>query len=323
MKKCMLLGMFVLAVSCNKQEVKQFDDKGLLTEIDGVLAPLPASLIDTKSNKDLIHLGKTLYFEKKLSINDTISCNSCHKLDQFGVDNLPTSPGHDGTLGGRNSPTVYNAALNFLQFWDGRAKDVEEQALGPILNPVEHGLAQASDAMKKIDTQEYRELFERAFGNKEAFNFNNVGVAIGAFEKTLLTPSRYDEYLNGDHSALSYQEKVGLKKFNEIGCTTCHDGANVGGGMFQKLGLAEEYPTKDEGRFEVTKNEDDKFFFKVPTLRNITKTAPYFHDGSVKTLDEAITIMAKHQLGVEISAEDRESIKAFLGSLEAKALPKM
>lgn len=326
MKRSILLGVLVLTISCNKQDAKtnqpSFDDKALLEEVSAVLAPLPKSLIDAQAKKDMIHLGQKLYFEKKLSINDTISCNSCHKLDAYGVDNEPTSPGHDGTRGGRNSPTVYNAALNFTQFWDGRAKDVEEQALGPILNPVEHGLATAQDAMKKIDSQEYRSLFEKAFGNDKSFTFENVGVAIGTFEKTLLTPSRFDDYLNGDYAALTYKEKVGLKKFNEIGCTTCHDGANVGGGSFQMLGLAQPFPTTDTGRMEVTKNEDDKFFFKVPSLRNITHTAPYMHDGKIKSLDEMIQIMAKYQLGVDISKEDSESIKAFLSSLEAKELPK-
>ncbi|WP_419172666.1 cytochrome-c peroxidase [Halobacteriovorax sp.] len=326
MKKCVLFSMLILAISCQKQEEKKaepkFDDMNLIQDVSGILAPLPSSLINEEAKKDMIHLGKKLYFEKKLSINNTISCNSCHKLDEYGVDGEPTSPGHDGTRGGRNSPTVYNAALNFAQFWDGRAKDVEEQALGPILNPVEHGLASAEDAMKKIDTKEYRSLFKKAFGDEKSFTFKNVGVAIGAFEKTLLTPSRYDDYLKGNYDALTYKEKVGLKKFNEIGCTTCHTGANVGGEMYQMLGLAEPYPTKDTGRMEVTGDEMDKFFFKVPSLRNITKTGPYFHDGSLKTLDETIDVMAKYQLGIEITKEDRESIKAFLGALEAKELPK-
>lgn len=300
----------------------EIDDQKLIKEVSQELKPLPKQLIDAKKNKDLIHLGKKLYFEKKLSINNKISCNSCHALDNFGVDNEPTSPGHDGTRGGRNSPTVYNAALHIAQFWDGRAKNVEEQALGPILNPIEHGLTSEKQALKKIDTPQYRKLFEKAFKNKKSFSYKNIGVAIGAFEKTLLTPSRFDDYLNGKHRALSNDEKKGLKRFYEIGCTSCHNGSAIGGQSFEKLGAAEPYKTKDLGRYEVTKDKDDKHVFKVPGLRNITKTGPYFHDGSIKTLDKAIKIMAKHQLGEKISDQDVKYIKKFLGSLEAKKLPK-
>ena len=268
----------------------------------------------------LISLGKKLYNEKKLSINDTISCNSCHKLDAFGVDNEPTSPGHDGTRGDRNSPTVYNAALHFAQFWDGRAANVEEQAIGPILNPIEHGLASEADALNKLKAAGYEAEFEKAFANKNSFTYKNIGVAIGAYEKTLLTPSRFDDYLKGDIHALTPLERKGLSKFIEVGCTTCHNGVAIGGNSYQKLGVAEEYPTKDVGRFAITKDESDKQVFKVPSLRNIEKTHPYFHDGSLKTLDEVIPVMAKHQLGVELTSEDVSDIKAFLTSLTAKEL---
>ncbi len=280
-------------------------------------SPLPESIIDEKENAALIKLGKKLYLDPKLSVNDKISCNSCHSLSNYGVDNEPTSPGHAGERGGRNSPTTMNAALHISQFWDGRASTVEEQALGPILNPVEMGMSKNADVVNKIkENEEYKELFTEAFSEeKHPFNYNNIGVAIGAFERTLLTPSRFDDFLKGDEDALNKSEKRGLKKFINAGCTTCHNGVVIGGNSYKKIGLVEPYETSDLGRYEVTKLESDKKVFKVPSLRNVAKTAPYFHDGSVETLDEAIRLMAKHQLGQEVGDGFVKDVKAFLGSL--------
>ncbi|MDV6345492.1 cytochrome-c peroxidase [Nitrosomonas sp. Is37] len=282
--------------------------------------PLPDSIIDQKKNATLIKLGRILYMDPRLSVNDKIACNSCHLLNKFGVDNEPTSPGHEGKRGGRNAPTTLNAALHIAQFWDGRAKDVEEQALGPILNPIEMGMpseAAVINKLKKID--EYKELFPQAFKDeKEPFQYKNVGKAIGAFERTLLTPSRFDEFLKGNENALKEDEKRGLKKFIDMGCVHCHNGVAIGGNSFKKLGIVEPYETKDMGRYEVTGIEIDKKVFKVPSLRNITKTGPYFHDGSVKTLDQAIREMAEHQLGQEVDDQFVKDVKAFLGSLTAK-----
>jgi cytochrome c peroxidase len=335
MLKLMTVVILVMGViSCNKDkpaetkkaaEVKPAvevpeAEKALLNEAKITFQSIQGPLIDVEKNADLIALGKKLYFEKALSINNTISCNSCHMLDKYGVDNEATSPGHDGTRGGRNSPTSYYAALHFKQFWDGRAADVEEQALGPILNPIEHGLKSEADAMKKINTPEYMAEFKKAFGSDTAFTYKNVGVAIGAFEKTLMPRSRFDDYLDGDWKALNDQEKKGLKSYIDIGCTQCHAGVALGGTSFRKLGEVEPYETKDEGRFEVTKKNRDKFKFKVPGLRNVEKTYPYFHDGSIKTLDEAIKLMAWHQLGEKIEDAEVADIKAFLSSLTAKEL---
>ncbi|MAX67482.1 MAG: cytochrome-c peroxidase [Halobacteriovoraceae bacterium] len=304
--------------SCSFFQVSK-EDKELHQEAKKFFNPLPESLIDIKKNEKIVSLGKKLYFETKLSKSGTISCNSCHRIDQFGVDNEITSPGHDGTRGGRNSPTTFNSALNFRQFWDGRAKDLEEQALGPILNPIEHGLKDEKEAVKAITNDEYLTLFKEAFPKtKNPISFKRIGLAIAAFEKTLLTPSRFDDYLKGDISALTHQEKAGLSKFIKVGCTTCHSGTGLGGSMYQKLGLVKPYKTKDTGRHEVTKKRRDKFKFKVPLLRNIEKTAPYFHDGSVKTLDEAIAIMAEYQIGKKLDQKDIDDIKAFLSSLTAK-----
>ncbi len=283
--------------------------------------PLPASIIDEEKNAALIKLGKMLYMDPRLSVNDKISCNSCHALNNYGVDNEPTSPGHEGKRGGRNSPTTMNAALHIDQFWDGRANDVEEQALGPILNPVEMGMPNKGAVVQKIKAiDEYKTLFAEAFSQEAyPFNYNNIGVAIGAFERTLLTPSRFDDFLNGDEDALNKNEKRGLKKFMRMGCTNCHNGVAIGGNSYKKIGLVEPYETEDMGRYEVTGLESDKKAFKVPSLRNIAKTAPYFHDGSVETLDEAIKLMAKHQLGRDHVGHGMiRDIKAFLGSLTGK-----
>jgi cytochrome c peroxidase len=287
------------------------------------LATLPKNFYDAKKNKALVDLGKKLYFETKLSVNDKMSCNTCHNLDTYGVDNEPTSPGHEGKRGGRNSPSVYNSALHIAQFWDGRAADVEAQAIGPILNPIEMGMPSEAAVVEKIGkVEDYQKSFKQAFPKADpALTYKNIGVAIGAYERTLLTPSRFDDFLNGKYKALTEIEKKGLKRFVEIGCTSCHNGAAVGGSMYMKLGAVNEYKTEDLGRFEVTKDDADKYVFKVPSLRNVEKTAPYFHDGSIKTLDEAIKLMAWHQLGEKISEQDIAEIKAFLVSMTA-AKPK-
>lgn len=285
------------------------------------MAPAGKTLSD-----DAITLGKQLYFDARLSKSQEISCNSCHGLDTYGVDNKPTSPGHEGQLGGRNSPSVYNAALHTAQFWDGRAKDVEEQALGPILNPVEMAMKDEAAVLTVVRSiPEYVDGFKKAFPeDKEPVTYKNLGKAIGAFERTLVTPSGWDKYVAGDDEALTNDERAGLAKFLEVGCNTCHLGVDVGGQDFKKLGQAKPWPTplKDNGRFDATKAEVDRYFFKVPSLRNVDKTAPYFHDGSIKTLDEAVKLMAFHQLGKELSAEEVTSIVTFLKSLTGE-LPKI
>ncbi len=324
MRAFSFLVLFSCFISAVYAEKKLSADQELLKLAQENLEPLPSSIIDVKKNKDLINLGQKLYFETKLSINDQISCNSCHRLDKHGVDNEPTSPGHEGKRGDRNSPTVYNAALHLAQFWDGRAEDVEAQALGPILNPVEMGMPSEKAVEEKLSKdKEYVALFKKVFPeDKGVIKYNKIGKAIGAFERTLLTPARLDDFLKGNLKALNEKEKRGLKKFIEVGCTSCHSGPALGGGMYMKLGAVNEYPkNKDLGRYEVTKDEDDKFVFKVPSLRNVIHTAPYFHDGSIKTIEEAITLMAWHQLGEKLEKKDVDDIKSFLGSLSAKKLP--
>lgn len=283
--------------------------------------PVIAAVLASDDNPvtdDKVHLGRMLYFEKRLSKNHDVSCNSCHDLKSYGVDNEATSPGHKGQRGDRNSPTVYNAGHHVAQFWDGRAATLEEQAKGPILNPVEMAMADEAAVLKVLGSMpEYVAAFEKAFPGEEApLSYDNMAKAIGAFERKLVTPSRFDAWRGGDDKALTDQEVRGFSTFIRLGCPTCHVGAAIGGTTFQKLGLIKPWPDEsDLGRFKVTEKDDDKLKFRVPSLRNIDKTGPYFHKGQVKTLEEAVELMAFHQLGVEIEDADKADIVAFLKSL--------
>lgn len=284
-----------------------------------VFGTLPA-VAESKDNpitEAKITLGRTLYFDPRLSASNTISCNSCHQLDRFGVDGEPTSPGHKGERGERNSPTVYNAAFHFVQFWDGRAATIEEQAKGPILNPVEMGMSGDVAVIDKLRAiPGYRPLFAAAFPNQpEPITYDNIALAIGAFERKLVTPAPFDRYLAGDTSALTDQQQLGLAKFMDSGCIICHTGPLLGGSMYQKLGLVKPYPSKDPGRAKVTNSPADQNIFKVPSLRNIAQTGPYFHDGSLKTLSETVKVMGEYQLGRQLSDQDVALIVAFLDSL--------
>ena len=265
----------------------------------------------------IVELGKNLFFDPRLSKSGFISCNSCHNLATGGADNLVSSIGHKWNIGPINSPTVLNAKYNFVQFWDGRAKDLKDQAGGPIANPGE--MASTHElALAVLDSiPGYRAEFKTVYG-KDKIDIDSVTDAIAAFEETLVTPnSPFDKWLNGDDHALTASAKAGYDLFKEKGCISCHMGAAVGGTSFQKMGLVNAYTrdTKTIGRMAVTKKEADKFFFKVPVLRNIELTAPYFHDGSVWTLEEAVDVMAWHQLGIKLKTEERTNIVAFLKSL--------
>ena len=286
--------------------------KGLFGTMPKVMASDTNPITEEK-----VVLGRMLYYDPRMSASGDISCNSCHLLDEFGVDGEATSPGHDGSFGTRNSPTVYNAALHIAQFWDGREPDVEAQAKGPILNPVEHGMGADEDVEAIIKgIPGYAPLFAAAFpGEDDPITFDNIAKAIGAFERKLVTRGRWDRWLVGDGSALTKQERRGLETFMEVGCTTCHMGPNLGGNLYQKLGLIEPYETADLGRFEATGNEAEKYFFKVPALRNVAETAPYLHDGSIETLDEIVDIMMKHQLGKTATPEQKADMIAFMTAL--------
>lgn len=306
----------VLALASQSAMADALSDSFLM-----MFKPLPteAPSADNELTEAKINLGRMLYYETRLSKGGKMSCNSCHQLDKYGQDNLPFSPGHEGKLGGRSSPSTYNAALHIAQFWDGRAPSVEEQAKGPVLNPGEMGMPSADfvvEVLKSIPG--YVEAFKAAFpGEADPITYNNFGKAVGAFERKLMTPSRWDDFLKGKKDALTAVEQKGYETYAKAGCVTCHNGPAVGGAMYQKLGLIKAWPElKDLGRFEATKQESDKHYFKVPSLRNVTETAPYLHDGSVKTLEEMVKMMAEYQLAKSLSDEEVASIVTFLKALK-------
>jgi cytochrome c peroxidase len=267
-----------------------------------------------------ITLGRLLYYDGRLSKNGEISCNSCHMLDAYGVDSLATSPGHDGRFGDRNSPTVYNAAGHLAQFWDGRAADVEAQAKGPVLNPVEMGMPdEASVEAVLAAIPGYVEAFGTAVPDEPSpVTYENMSKAIGAFERRLSTPGPIDTWLAGDDQALSPAALAGLKLFMDSDCQSCHGGFNFGGTMYQKLGTEKPWPgLKDDGRAAVTGDERDRFVFKVPSLRNIEKTGPYLHDGSIDSLRDMVAKMVQHQTkrSAPYSEEEMANMLAFLAAL--------
>lgn len=303
-----------------------YDD--LLSDKLSTLEPLPlkSENPDNPATQAKIDLGHALYFDTRLSKDGNISCNSCHNLETYGVDLLPTSPGDAGENGDRNSPTTLNAAIHGSQFWDGRAADVEEQAGMPVLNPVEMAIPNEEFLMNRLKGIElYKALFAEAYPEQsDPFTYENMRKAIGAFERQLLTPSPYDQYLRGDKSALTLEEKKGLAAFVLTGCATCHDGAALGGSQLQKFGKFGDYwletgsPHIDQGLMTQTGDSLDMFLFKVPSLRNISETGPYFHDGSVEDLGEAVHIMASLQLDKDLRNDQVKSIVTFLKALKGE-----
>lgn len=268
-------------------------------------------------NQAMVELGKKLYFDPRLSASGVISCNFCHNLSMGGTDNIPTSVGHKWAQGPINAPTVLNAQHQVAQFWDGRAKDLAEQAKGPVENPLEMASSHAL-AVETIDSiPAYRAEFKTVFGD-EAVNIDRIADAIAEFEKTLVTPGdRFDQYQLGDKTALTAQEIKGYELFKQFGCQSCHTGPRFGGENYTKMGMVEPYPTTNPklGRFEETGKEEDKMVFKTPILRNIELTYPYFHDGAVWTLPEAVRLMAKHSIGMELTKEQTADVVAFLKAL--------
>lgn len=326
-KMLMSFALVLFLFSCGgkkESKVKKLtaeEEQELLTKASSIFGALPNKMPGSDNDSpELIELGKKLYFETKLSVNNTMSCNTCHDINNLaGVDNKPTSPGAlPNTIGTRNTPTVFNAGFQFVQFWDGRAPDLKEQAKGPILNPLEMAMPNEKEVVKVVSSlPEYQDLFKKAYPNEQKpITFDNIANAIAAFERTLVSKSRFDKWITGETTALTDEEKVGLKNFIEVGCITCHTGPLFGGNLYQKMGLVKPYyNTKDLGRYEVTKQESDKFMFKVPTLRNVELTRPYFHDGSVNTLQEAVKIMADINLGKQLTDEQLKSIITFLKAL--------
>jgi cytochrome c peroxidase len=299
-------------------------DDALIRQANQFFRPLPDRLADPAENPatpEKVALGKMLFYEPRLSKSGAISCNSCHNLATFGVDNLAGSVGHLGAIGGRNAPTVLNSGLFFVQFWDGRAATLEDQAKGPILNPIEMAAPDAEFVLARLRTMpDYVAAFKRAFpGEPNPITYDNIAKAIAAFERMLITPARFDRFLKGDAAALAEREKQGLRLVIAKGCITCHNGVGAGGASFQKFGIANRYESSDDaGRYALTKNESDRFVFKVPTWRNVTRTAPYFHDGAVWDLKEAIRIMAWTQFGQKLTDDEIDAMAAFMQSLEGE-----
>ncbi len=286
-------------------------------------APAPA---DNPTTAEKVSLGQMLYHDPRLSSTGTVSCASCHNTMLGGEDNRPNSMGINGQTGGRSAPTVWNAAFNKVQFWDGRAASLEEQAAGPVTNPIEMGMKDWNVVIARLKSIDgYQQAFEKAFGKGEdAVSKENATKAIAAYERTLITPnSAFDKYIGGNTSALTEQQVRGLKKVEALGCGNCHSGPALnGGGSFQifpvmaDAKLEEKYHFEEDlGLAEVSKKDADKKKFKVPTLRNIALTAPYFHNGSVPTLEKAVVVMAKTQLGKDLTSAETDDIVAFLESL--------
>lgn len=282
----------------------------------------PPALPGNAATPAKLDLGRMLYFEPRLSQSHNISCNTCHLVGMGGADGRPTSLGHNWQLGGRNAPTVLNAVFNTAQFWDGRAADLEAQAGGPIANPVEMGITKEHAVGQLQGIPGYVDAFKAAFpGDADPITYTNIEAAIAVFEATLLTPgSPFDRWLAGDDAALDAVQKQGLSTFIEKGCSNCHNGINIGGGMYAPFGVVQKpgwefLPPADRGRFQVTKTVEDDYVFKVPTLRNIELTAPYFHSGHAWDLKQAVAVMGQSQLGENLTEPEIDQVTTFLRSL--------
>ncbi len=317
--------LFFLLNNCTQKEPSSGSyEQRLLEQASVFFRPMPdnAFVDGERASDELIELGKMLYYEPRLSRSGLISCHTCHNFGLAGVDNLPVSVGHLWRKGPRNSPTVLNAALHSSQFHDGREPDVESQALMPILDSVE--MASSEEHVIEVLTSipEYAEKFKNAFpGESDPVKYENVGIAIGAFERILLTYSRFDSFIKGDLNALTNQEMEGLETFMRVGCITCHVRETIGGQTFAKFITPAELSGDTEpdlGRFDVTGREEDKHFFKVPSLLNVVETYPYFHDGSEWSLSNSIREVAMSQLDTELTEPELESLVSFMHALSGE-----
>ena len=291
-----------------------------------MFSPLSAAAPLQGASIEKVNLGRRLYYETHLSVNNSMSCNSCHDLANYGADQgKAVSLGHDRKPGDRNSPTVYNAVLQFAQFWDGRAPTLAAQASGPMTNPVEMGMPGPEAVLGALHANPaYVQLFHKAYPEtRDPVTMENVTDAIARFEAGLLTPARWDNYLRGDSQALSAEEKEGLRVYLRSGCSSCHAGTGMGGNSYQKLGAYRDWPDQkaDRGRFALTGEQRDNMYFKGPMLRDVDKTGPYFHNGQVATLEEAVRLMGRYQTGHELSQTEIGSIVTFLHALTGP-LPK-
>jgi cytochrome c peroxidase len=323
-----LTAVIVGAVSLYNYDLSDASDLTRFTSIQtrtaaavDQLAPLPFSLnLDQRK----VNLGEQLFNESRLSGDGSVSCSFCHNLGAGGVDRLKFSLGIGGKVGTINAPTVFNSGFNFRQFWDGRAATLEDQIDGPLQNPSEMGGTWLRAIAMLSSDPGYRKAFTAIYS--DGIQPNNVKDALATFERSLITPnSRFDQFLRGDKSALSEYEKAGYRLFKQIGCTSCHQGINMGGNMYQKLGIMEDYISErgnltpaDLGRFNLTKQARDRYFFKVPSLRNVALTPPYLHDGSINKLEDAVAIMVRFQLGKKLDGSEVAKITAFLRTLSGE-----
>jgi cytochrome c peroxidase len=320
MNKFLLAAIAALSLGAAAQ-AETFDAKQLLTDAKAHFKALPAA---PKSAGDAkIELGRRLFFETRASQDGNVSCGHCHQADLGGADGLEKAIGVSGKVNPRNAPSIFNAGLQFKIHWRGDRESLEEQAEKSPLGPATYGNPDIPTFLGKLKAiPAYAGAFAKAFpGEADPITQKNWGAAIASYERTLLTPGKFDAFLGGDLAALNDAEKAGLRKFIDVGCAGCHDGAGLGGQSFQKFGVQSDYwketgvQQPDKGRADVTKNDADLYVFKVPQLRNVAKTAPYFHDGSVKDLGRAVEIMGKTQLGVQLADKDVKAIVAFLGAL--------
>jgi cytochrome c peroxidase len=301
------------------------NEADLLKQARAIFQPLPPDMATPEApiTKERVNLGRTLFFDPRLTIDAKLSCSSCHQPVRYGTDGLAKSMGVRERPHPRNAPTVLNAGLYFVIHWRGDREDLEDQVVKALTSPITSGQPDEKAVLERLgQIPGYRPLFETAFpGDPRPMTVRNIARAIGAYERTLVTPAPFDRYLAGDIDALPTKARVGLKTFMEKGCVACHNGVLVGGGAYRKFGVVEDYwkatgsQPVDNGRADVTKNPDDLYVFRVASLRNVAKTPPYFHDGSVATLPEAIKVMARVQLGVMLSDNETTEIVAFLESL--------
>lgn len=321
MKKTVHISMLIaLFTGCGDMASgSSVDDVALREQVDGVFTPLPT---DLALDMEKVLLGRSLYHDERLSGDETISCSSCHMLSHGGAEPRATSVGIFGQVGPINSPTVLNADFNLAQFWDGRAADLLEQAAGPVTNPIEMG-GEWETILGRLQADDALVAHYEAVYGSDAVTQDGVLEAIVEYEKSLTTPSRFDDWLRGDDAALTEQEKRGLRTFADAGCMSCHQGVNLGGTMFQTMGAVRDYfeirggeiTDADLGRFNVTEEDSDRHRFKVPTLRNVALTAPYFHDGNETDLGAAVQTMAFVQLGQELTDDELADVLAFLEAL--------
>jgi cytochrome c peroxidase len=315
----------VIAGTLSTTAAPQAENTSLLTQAQSIFKPLPAGMATAENpiTPEKVELGRMLFFDPRISADGTVSCARCHPPSLYGTDGLAKPIGAEHRVNPRNAPTVLNAALQISAHWRGDRRSVEDQATKALIGPPSFGNPSYDAAVARLRAiPEYRRRFAKAFPNEaDPITPDHWGQAIGAYERTLVTPSQFDAYLAGKEVALTAQAKVGLQEFIQVGCVSCHNGVGVGGGMYQKFGVVEEYwkatgsTTIDKGRVEVTQDPADTYVFKVPSLRNVAMTPPYFHDGSVATLPEAVRIMGRVQLGRTLTGEQIGQIVAFLESL--------